>query len=242
MKRLVQDIGKQLLLLKDLLLTGVIFMCGMFLLGIVLVTVIMSGTGDHEIFLLGSTMVLMALLFNCFFSAAQMVSNYNYAIAMGQTRRQTIPAYMIATFLVYLIYDLVAVLLHLTDRWLMGVIFPELPQADVMQMVLRWRYLLLIALAGTAVTMLMGAAITRFGRSAYFVFWCAMMICFIGLPRGYTYLDRYLAGSAIVTSLQQMAAYAGAHIQTVVITGGLTGSVICIVAAWLMLRRQQVMV
>ena len=91
-----------------------------------------------------------------------------------------------------------------------------------------------------AVTMLMGAAITRFGRTAYFVFWVVMLVILIGLPRGFTYLEQYQSGSALTIALQQMIAYVGAHVRLVLTAGGVIGSVICIIAACLMLRRQQV--
>ena len=89
-------------------------------------------------------------------------------------------------------------------------------------------------------TMLMGAAVTRFGRTAYFVFWVVMLVIVIGLPRGFTYLEQYQSGSALTIALQQMIAYVGAHVRLVLPAGGVIGSVICIIAACLMLRRQQV--
>lgn len=240
MKRYIQDVWKQLCLMRGLLLTGALFLGGLYVVGMVIVLVMMSGTEEDGVFLLGSLMVLGALFYMCFFSAAQMVTNYNYAIAMGQTRRQTLPAYMTATWLIYLVFDLAVVILHWIEQRLLMVIYPGMAQDDIVQPVLRWQYLLIIALAGMAVTMLMGAAITRFGRTAYYVFWVVMLVILIGLPRGFTYLKQYQAGSALTIALQQMNAYVGAHVQMVLTAGGVIGSVICILVACLMLRRQQV--
>ncbi len=240
MKRYMQDVWKQICLMRGLLLSGALFLGGLYVVGMVIVLVMMSGTEDGSVFLLGSLMVLGALLYMCFFSAAQMVANYNYAIAMGQTRRQMLPAYMMATWIVYLIFDLAVVIFHWIEKSLLAVIYPGMLQEDVVQPILRWQYLLLIALAGTAVTMLMGAAITQFGRTAYYVFWVVMLVILIGLPRGFTYLKQYQSGSAFTMALQQMIAYVGAHVQMILTASGVAGSVICIVVAYLMLRRQQV--
>lgn len=240
MKRYIQDVWKQFCLMRDLLLAGVLFLGGLYVVGMVIVVVLMSGTEEDSVFLMGSLMVVGALFYMCFFSAAQMVTNYNYAIAMGQTRRQTLPAYMTATWIVYLVFDLAVVLLHWIEQRFLAVIYPGIVQEDVVQPILRWQYLLLIALAGMAVTMLMGAAVTRFGRTAYYVFWVVMLVIVIGLPRGFTYLKQYQSGSALTIALQQMIAYVGAHVRLVLTAGGVIGSVICIIAACLMLRRQQV--
>ena len=236
MKRYIQDVWKQFCLMRDLLLAGVLFLGGLYVVGMVIVVVLMSGTEEDSVFLMGSLMVVGALFYMCFFSAAQMVINYNYAIAMGQT----LPAYMTATWIVYLIFDLAVVLLHWIEQRFLAVIYPGIVQEDVAQPILRWQYLLLIALVGMAVTMLMGAAVTRFGRTAYYVFWVVMLVILIGLPRGFTYLKQYQSGSALTIALQQMTAYVGAHVQLILTAGGVIGSVICIIAACLMLRRQQV--
>ena len=241
MKRLVQDIGKHLCLLRELLITGELFMGGMYVAGVVAGTVLMANDESVDsVFLMGTLMMLVALLFSSFFSAAQMVSNYNYAIAMGQTRRQTLPAYMVATFVIYLIFDLTAVVLHLLDRRLMSAMYPDMPLEDFAQGMFTGQYLFMIALAGTAFSMLIGAAIIRFGRAAYFAFWVLFMICFIGLPRSYSYLRECHMGAAFTVTLQQMLAYIGTHIHTVVVTGGLIGSALCLIGTWLILRRQQV--
>ena len=245
MKQFVQDVWKHLLLLRDLMIVGSAFMGGMYLvgIGIVISAVLMAWIDrDEGIVLVGGIMLLMALVYMCFFSAAQMVSNYNYAIAMGQTRRQTMPAYLTATFIVYLIFDLLAVVLHGIERWLMSVVCAGLPQEDVIEPLMRVKYLLLLALAGTAVTMLLGAAIMKFGKAAFVVFWLLIMAVCIGGGRFSNYLGGAGAGSALAHWVQQQAAYIGAHVQTVVIGGGTAASVICILAAYLMLRRQQVTV
>lgn len=243
MKRFVQDVWKHLLLLRDLLLVGGAFMGGMYLVGIVISTVFMARIdSDESIVLVGGIMLLAALIYMCFFSAAQMVSNYNYAIAMGQTRRQTIPAYLTATFLVYLVFDLLAVVLHGIERWLMSVVCAGLPQEDVIEPLVRVKYLLLLALAGTAVTMLLGAAIMKFGKAAFVAFWLVIMAVCIGGGRVSDYLGGVGAGSALAHWVQQQMSYVGAHVQAVVLGGGTAVSVICILAAYLMLRRQQVTV
>ena len=243
MKQFVQDVWKHLLLLRDLLLVCSAFMGGMYLVGIVISTVFMARIdSDESIVLVGGIMLLAALIYMCFFSAAQMVSNYNYAIAMGQTRRQTMPAYLTATFLVYLVFDLLAVVLHAIERWMMSLVCAGLPQEDVIEPLVRVKYLLLLALAGTAVTMVLGAAIMKFGKAAFIAFWLVIMTVCIGGGRVSNYLGGAGAGSALAHWIQQQAAYIGAHVQAVVIGGGTAVSVLCILAAYLMLRRQQVTV
>ena len=243
MKRFVQDVWKHLLLLWDLLLTGSVFMGGMYLVGIVISIVFMARIDSNgSIILMGGIMLFGALIYMCFISAAQMVINYNYAIAMGQTRRQTMPAYLTATFIVYLIFDLLAVVLHGIERWLMSVVCAGLPQEDVIEPLVRVKYLLLLALVGTAVTMLLGAAIMKFGKAAFIAFWIVIMAVCIGAGRVSNYLGGAGAGSALAHWVQQQMAYIGAHVQAVVPGGGVAASVICILAAYLMLRRQQVTV
>ena len=86
MKRYIQDVWKQFCLMRDLLLAGVLFLGGLYVVGMV-IAVVLTGTEEDSVFLMGSLMVVGALFYMCFLSAAQMVTNYNYAIAMGQTRR-----------------------------------------------------------------------------------------------------------------------------------------------------------
>ena len=85
---------------KDLFLMGGAVMLGMFVFGTILHDFLV--TGDDEVtsvFCMGTfmaTIVMFMMMF--FFAGVHMVQIFNYAVAMGQTRKRTFTMYTIAVF------------------------------------------------------------------------------------------------------------------------------------------------
>ena len=84
---------------KDLYLTGVLVMLGMYVFGNVLHDVLaVSDDEVTSVICMGSMMATIALYMMMFFFAGiHMVQIFNYAVAMGQTRKRTFPMYTLAT-------------------------------------------------------------------------------------------------------------------------------------------------
>ena len=90
---------------KDLFLMGGAVMLGMFVFGTILHDFLV--TGDDEVtsvFCMGTfmaTIVMFMMMF--FFAGVHMVQIFNYAVAMGQTRKRMFPMYTAATFVTFLV-------------------------------------------------------------------------------------------------------------------------------------------
>lgn len=229
---------------KDLILTGTLVMLGMFVFGTVLHDVILvSGDEADSVFCMGSFMALIVMCMMMFFFAGiHMVQTFNYAVAMGQTRKRTFPLYTIATFLTFATLELILKLMNVLEKWRLGLMFPGLEIEDFLEEVIGFDALLAFALVGTAVGVLLGASISRFGKAAFWVWWVLFMVICIGGPRLSHYVTMDDPDSLFVTWVNGVLEFVMAHAEAVGVAAVIAATVIFTGIAYLMVRRQQVSV
>ena len=227
---------------KDLFLTGVLVMLGMFVFGTILHDVILvSGDEVDSVFCMGSFMALIVLCMMMFFFAGiHMVQIFNYAVAMGQTRKRTFPLYTIATFLTFAVQELILKLMNVLEKWRLGLMFPGLEIEDFLEVVVDFKVLLAFALVGTAFGVLLGASISRFGKTAFWVWWVLLMTtCIVG-PRIGTYLGCENPDSPLMVWVNGVMEFVVAHAAAVGVASVIAATVIFTGIAYLLVRRQQV--
>ena len=219
-------------------------MLGMFVFGTILHDVILvSGDEVDSVFCMGSFMALIVLCMMMFFFAGiHMVQIFNYAVAMGQTRKQTFPLYTIATFLTFAVLELILKLMNVLEKWRLGLMFPGLEIEDFLEEVIGFDALLAFALVGTAVGVLLGASISRFGKAAFWVWWVLFMVICIGGPRLSHYVTMDDPDSLFVTWVNGVLEFVMAHAEAVGVAAVIAATVIFTGIAYLMVRRQQVSV
>lgn len=119
---------------KDICLTGGLAMLGMYVFGMILHDVLMASDDEAaSVFCMGSMLAMITLVMMMFFLAGiHMVQIFNYAVAMGQTRKRTFPMYTLATLVTYLVLEIFMKILHALERWRLHLMFPGLEIEDFM--------------------------------------------------------------------------------------------------------------
>ena len=238
----MKTLWNQIKFQKDLYLTGGLVMLGMYVFGMILHDFLVLGDDEVTgVLCIGSMMAMIAFgMMMFFFAGIHMVQTFNYAVAMGQTRKRMFPMYTAATLVTFLVLGIFMKVLNVLEELRLRLMFPGLEIENFMEPVLRVPYLLAIALVGTAFGVLLGAGISRFGKTAFWVWWVVFMVICIGGPRLFHYLTDYYADSrmtAFVVRVIEMAvehAHAFSAVLVIAVTIIFTG------VAYLMVRRQQV--
>ena len=238
----MKTLWNQIKFQKDLYLTGGLVMLGMYVFGMILHDVLVVGDDEvTTVLCMGSMLAMIALgMMMFFFAGIHMVQIFNYALAMGRTRKRAFPAYVFATFLTFLVLGVFLKVLNVLEELRLGVMFPGLEVENFMAPVLQWKYLIVIALVGTALGVLLGAAISRFGKAAFWVWWVVTMVLCIGGPRVVEYLFADHPDSRMTAFLMRLIEMAAAHVQVFVAVLVIAVTVIFTGGAYLLVRRQQV--
>lgn len=238
----MKTLWNQIKFQKDLYLTGGLVMLGMYVFGTILHDIIMvAGDEMTSVFYMGSMMAMTGLFMMMFFFAGiHMVTVFNYAVAMGQSRKRFVPAYMMATFLTLFVLGVLLKLLHVLEGARLGLMFPGLIREDITGPVTQWKYLLAFVLVGTAISVLLGATIIKFGKAAFWVWWALLMLVCIGGPRLFHYLGEYYPDGEMMKLVMKAIELVTAHAQLVVTVSVIGVTVILLGGSYLLLRKQQV--
>ena len=227
---------------KDLFLMGGAVMLGMFVFGTILHDFLL--TGDDEVtsvFCIGSFMAMIVMFMMMFFFAGvHMVQIFNYAVAMGQTRKRTYPMYTIAVFGTFLVLSILLKVMNELEKWRLKLMFPGLKIEQFVDVILNFKYLLAFALVGTAFSVLLGASISRFGKTAFWVWWVLLMATCIGGPRLIPYMTGNHPDSKLIMFAEQTMENIVAHAHTVSVIATIVATVVFTGAGYLIVRRQQV--
>lgn len=181
MKALMDQIKLQ----REIYIIGTLLMGGLYLFGIILYDII-AATDDEltTAIYLGSIVACGGVLVFVFWAMGMhLVTMFNYAVAMGRTRKGFLPAYMAAAFLSLLALCLEMKLLNFLEGLKLRLMYPMLESEDPTEFVMRWKCLLAIALIGTAVGIFIGTMFIKFGKAALCVCWIIFMAVCIGGPR-----------------------------------------------------------
>lgn len=240
MKKWLRASECALLFQKELCLIGAGMMLAAYAFGMGLLAVLAAWDSETTaVFPLGSIMALIVLMVLCFWSGALVTTNYNYAIAMGQTRRRTMPAYALALFVFFFGFGAVTFLLYVLEVRLLGAWYPAMRIEAVFVPV----YVpLLFAVGAAAFSMLLGAVVTRFGQKGYLVLYFTIFGMGLGLPNGYAYLETHAVHGVLLQALHRVCAWFLRDLPVTASASVLAGALLCLTAAFLMLRRQQVRV
>ena len=238
----MKTLWNQIKFQKDLYLTGGLVMLGMYVFGMILHDFLLLGDDEVTgVLCIGSMMAMIALgMMMFFFSGIHMVQIFNYAVAMGRTRKRTFPMYLLATFVTYMVLGIFTTALNILEVLRLRLLFPGLEIENFVEPVLQVPYLLAFALAGTAFGVLMGASISRFGKAAFWVWWVLFMAACIGGPRLSHYVTMNDPDSPFVTWVNGVLEFLMAHAEAVGVTAVIAATVIFTGIAYLMVRRQQV--
>lgn len=217
-------------------------MLGMYIFGTILHDVLFVSDGEAaSVVCIGSMMAMMGFVMAMFFSAGiHMVQIFNYALAMGQTRKRTYAAYTLAVFLTFFVLTVCVKVLNVLEVWRLGLMFPGREIENFVAGALEWKFLLVYALVGTACAMLLGASISRFGKKAYVAWWIILMAVCIGGPRVSVYLTEYHPNSRLTAFMLQLFEMAAKHAQVLSVVLVLAVTIVFHGAAYLLVRRQQV--
>lgn len=237
MKALIDQIKFQ----KDMYLTGSLLMGVLYLLGIIFHDMIVFADDGFTATIYLGSMVALGGMVGCMFfvGGIYLTTMYNYAIAMGRTRKSFLPAYMAATFFNFLVFAVELKLLYLLEGLKLGLMYPTLERLNPIEAALQWKCLLAIALMGTALSVLIGALITKFGKAAWFVLWLAFMAVCIGVPR---LLETFLGHldnvfvKAVINLIGAFAKLGSAAVPVLIVAA----AAILFGISYLLLRRQRV--
>lgn len=181
MKALIDQIKLQ----KDVYLTGTLIMGSLYLVGMILhdILVALDDTFTTSLYL-GSMMALGGIAVFVFFAVGvHLATMFHYAVAMGCTRKSFLPAYMAATFFSFLMLAVELKLMNFLEGLKLELMYPTLIQLNPVEAVMQWKCLLGIALVGTALGVLVGSLLIKFGKAAMAVLWIVFMAVCIGGPR-----------------------------------------------------------
>lgn len=238
----MKTLWNQIKFQKDLYLTGGLVMLGMYVFGMILHDFLILGDDEVTgVLCMGSMMAMIALsMMMFFFAGIHMVQIFNYAVAMGQTRKRTFPMYLLATFVTYMVLGIFMKGLNILEVLRLRLMFPGLEIENFVEPVLRVQYLPVYALVGTAFGVLLGASISRFGKTAFWVWWVLFMAVCIGGPRLVTYLTDDYPDSRLTVFVTQAITFAASNAQACLTVLVIVATVLFTGAAFLMVRRQQV--
>ena len=130
--------------------------------------------------------------------------------------------------------------MNVLEKWRLGLMFPGLEIEDFLEAVMDGKMLLAFALVGTAVGVLLGASISRFGKAAFRVWWVLFTTVCIGGPRLTHYVTEDYPDSPFVTWVNGVLEFLMAHAAAVGVAAVIAATVIFSGAAYLIVRRQQV--
>ena len=238
----MKTLWNQIKFQKDLYLTGGLVMLGMYVFGMILHDFLIIGDDEVTgVLCMGSMMAMIALgMMMFFFAGIHMVQIFNYALAMGQTRKRMFPMYTVAAFITFLVLSVFMKVLNALEELRLRLMFPGLEIENFVEPVLRVPYLLAFALVGTAFGVLMGASISRFGKTAFWVWWVIFMVSCIGGPRLITYLTRDYPDSQMTAFVLRMIEMVVEHAHAFTAVLVIAVTVIFTGVAFLIVRRQQV--
>lgn len=238
----MKTLWNQVKLQKDLYFMGGAVMLGMYIFGTILHDVLFVSDGEAtSVVCIGSLMAMMGFVMAMsFFAGTHMVQIFNYALAMGQTRKRTYAAYTLAVFLTFFVLAVCVKVLNVLEVWRLGLMFPRREIENFVAGVLEWKILLAYALVGTACAMLLGAAISRFGKKAFVALWLVLMAVCIGGPRVSVYLTEYHPDSRLTAFMLQLFEQAAKHAGVLSVVLVLAATIVFHGVAYLLVRRQQV--
>lgn len=131
---------------------------------------------NSSIFMLGTAFSLMVMVFVSFFMGCTTFrQTYNLSITMGCTRKEFFISYYITTFIGILIQALMVYIYYWLENLEIKFFYSEIMFEKGPEVILFSPYMLLLIIFISALTMIMGTSVLRFGKKVYIVFWVLWM-------------------------------------------------------------------
>lgn len=163
---------------------------------------------------------------------------FNIQISMGCTRKRFFVSFFAGSLFWSLAGYVTVLLVCLAENALNGSLHPQIPvKVNVFPYILRWGAPVMLLL--TAVSVLLGAVLLRFGRRAYWIMFALWMILCIGFPRVMEAVDEApdsvfgKLGNGIIDFVLSVPAGTWGIVMAAAVAAGLAG-------AYVLIRRQQV--
>lgn len=163
---------------------------------------------------------------------------FNIQVAMGCTRKKFFVSYYLANGIKNLLIVLLLILLCGIETAYCRAIYPEMEKGlDMLSWLIKAGVPAVLALP--AVGELCGALLIRFSRKAFWVMWVLWMLVSLGVPNMINAVEEDSRSLLGILGRQAATVLRAVPGSAWVFAGG-AGMVLCIAAAWLLLRKQQV--
>lgn len=163
---------------------------------------------------------------------------FNIQVAMGCTRKKFFVSYYLANVIKNLLIVLLLILLCGIETAYCRGIYPEVEkELDLLPWMIKAG--IPAALALPAVGELCGALLMRFGRKAFWVMWVLWMLVSLGVPNMINAVEEDSRSLFGILGKKAALVFRAVPGSAWVYAGG-AGMALCIMAAWMLIRKQQV--
>ncbi len=223
---------------KSVLVQELAIVCGAFLLGELIWTVLsVTLVKDEGWFPMGSVFLIIGLAIVLFCVGGQFTLGFGNAVTMSRTRKQFLLGHYVISMVCLTACVLVSLGLSMLELFVGTHLLGGGDVADL-QFLYQPLYYVAFVVCGTVLANFLGALIFRFGRTAFWVLWAIWMFCSLVLPR--------MAKSAgeSETLLTLIGRFFSKFFTELSLAGwsviGLVGTLVAFVATLLLMRNQQV--
>lgn len=224
---------------RDMLILNLAVIGVMYVFGLVMQVVLFDGA--DSVIEMGTLLCMIGFFILSLFEGMQMINAYNYPLAFGQTRKATFPAFAASVFLLQLVAGCVIKVLYLLEHVFIGIVFPNAWIESIGE-IQQWKYLLPVVIGMTSLSVILGALVMRWGKTAYMIVYIAMIVFGVGMSRTAEYLSEHYADSAAGRLADRMIAFVLTHIGQTLWIGALAAGVLFLGGAYLLVRKQEVSV
>lgn len=239
---LKRELKKQLYTRWDEITLMLVVEAGFFLFGELMLAAAVYGIGGKErtVIPIGTMLaVCVPVILMVFFGMSSLAMNFNLAVSMGSVRSRYVMAMLGVSYLQAVALLWIADLFYALEQWIFRVAYAGMKNELEMGVFFQWKYILPVSLAVVAIAALIGALFLRFGKGVFVIFWIFWMAAVIGGPQ----LAKILASkkdNAFLRLLRGMARGFRGFPQAGLLVIITAISVAMLAAAWMVLRRQQV--
>jgi hypothetical protein len=224
---------------KDEILLYLGIEAGVFLvLSIIRAFLVFSGKDASDTDFFALAVVVCGLFVTYLYAAFSYPVYFNMAIGMNAVRKKYIPVYYICSVLAIAIQYAFILILRLIEKVQFEFLYPEMEYGSV-DKILFSKYVITAALFLSAVSLLSGALLLRFGKRAFWVIWAVYMVVCLAPAKIGNMVENNPDGrfaSVLNKFADLFESFGGGMINGLV----LVLAVCCLIAVYFLSRRQAV--
>ncbi len=224
---------------RDMLILNLAVIGVMYVFGLVMQVVLFDG--EDSVIEMGTLLCMIGFIILSMFEGMNMLTAYNYPLAFGQTRKVTFPAFVGSVFQLQLGVGAVIKVLYHLEHVFIEIVFPN-AWIESIGAIQQWKHLLPLLIGTTAFSVILGAVVMRWGKTAYMVIYIAMIVFGVGLSRTAEYLSEWQSDSVVAQWVDRMIGFVLAHIAQTLWIGALAAAVLFVGGAYLLVRKHEVAV